>query len=119
MTAALRLIMPSDAFPPRCGGAGWSAHALARAMQTRGCDVTAIVPRTGRGLVRDATLGIATLRPGYREWPLPFVRNYSRHERLWPIVARTIVAAVAGDAARTVITFFASAVFTVAMALPA
>jgi glycosyltransferase involved in cell wall biosynthesis len=103
MTAALRLIMPSDAFPPRCGGAGWSAHALARAMQTRGCDVTAIVPRTGRGLVRDATLGIATLRPGYREWPLPFVRNYSRHERLWPIVARTIVAAVAGDAARTVI----------------
>jgi len=103
MTARLRLIMPSDAFPPRCGGAGWSAHALARSLQARGCDVTAIVPRTGRGLVSDVTLGIATLRPGYREWPLPFVRNYSRHERLWPIVAQTIVAAVADDAARTLI----------------
>lgn len=36
--------MPSDVFPPRCGGAGWSAHALALALQAHGERVTALVP---------------------------------------------------------------------------
>jgi nucleoside-diphosphate-sugar epimerase len=40
-----RVLLPSDVFPPRCGGAGWSAHALALALIERGHDVTAIVPR--------------------------------------------------------------------------
>src|SRR6266508_1711248 len=41
----LRVLLPSDVFPPRCGGAGWSAHALALALIERGHAVTAIVPR--------------------------------------------------------------------------
>src|SRR2546421_9422323 len=42
---SLRLLLPSDVFPPRCGGAGWSAHALALALIGRGHTVTAVVPR--------------------------------------------------------------------------
>jgi hypothetical protein len=45
MTTPPRVLLPSDVFPPRCGGAGWSAHALALALIERGHAVTAIVPR--------------------------------------------------------------------------
>src|SRR5512144_1321050 len=45
MSTALDVLLPSDVFPPRCGGAGWSAHALALALIERGHAVTAIVPR--------------------------------------------------------------------------
>jgi hypothetical protein len=31
----LRVLMPSDIFPPRSGGAGWSAHALALSIIVR------------------------------------------------------------------------------------
>jgi glycogen(starch) synthase len=59
MTPHLRVLLPSDVFPPRSGGAGWSAHALARTLLERGHDVTAIVPwRTGPN-----HQGTKTLRP--------------------------------------------------------
>ena len=45
MTTPRQIIMPSDVFPPKCGGAGWSAHALALALHQRGEHVTAVVPR--------------------------------------------------------------------------
>lgn len=89
----LRVLLPSDVFPPRAGGAGWSAHALALALRGRGHAVTALVPRAGAGgLVREDVLGIDTLRYGYRTPPIPFVKNYFRHERLWPRLAELIVA---------------------------
>src|SRR2546421_12827060 len=85
---SLRLLLPSDVFPPRCGGAGWSAHALAAALRERGHEVTAIVPRPGApGLLREEVLGVPTLRWGYRTVGVPFVQNYLRHERLWPRLA--------------------------------
>jgi hypothetical protein len=45
MSRPQRVLLPSDDFPPRSGGAGWSAHALALALIERGYDVTAIVPQ--------------------------------------------------------------------------
>jgi hypothetical protein len=45
MSQRLDVLLPSDVFPPRCGGAGWSAHTLALALIERGHRVTAIVPR--------------------------------------------------------------------------
>lgn len=44
MKQTRHILMPSDVFPPRCGGAGWSAHALAWALQQHGEQVTALVP---------------------------------------------------------------------------
>ena len=84
--------MPTDVFPPRCGGAGWSAHALAHTLIRRGHDVMALVPQPGAsGLKRDDVLGVPTLRFGYRAPPVPFVKNYMRHEWLWSRLADLIV----------------------------
>ncbi|HEX9374602.1 MAG TPA: glycosyltransferase, partial [Roseiflexaceae bacterium] len=98
----LRILLPSDVFPPRCGGAGWSAHALALALIERGHAVTAIVPRQGgRGVTREEVLGVPTLRWGYRAPRIPFVQNYFRHERLWPRLADVLVEIATNDERRT------------------
>ncbi len=90
MTRPLTVLLPTDAFPPRCGGAGWSAHALAAALIASGRQALALVPQRGRGIRGEPTLGVPAIRIGYREWPLPFLRNYSRHERFWPQFAAVI-----------------------------
>ncbi len=89
----MRILLPSDVFPPLGrGGAAWSSHALALAMQARGHSVTAIVPARGRpGVERFDALGVPALRVGYRAPRLPIVQNYFRHERLWRPLARAIV----------------------------
>lgn len=68
MTDARQILLPSDVFPPRCGGAGWSAHALALALQTHGEQVTALVPTlsdsalfAGPATMTDV-LGVPTVR---------------------------------------------------------
>jgi glycogen synthase len=88
----MQILFPTDVFPPRSGGAGWSSHALALALIGRGHRVAAIVPRLGaRGVTREEVLGVPTARFGYRAPRIPFVRNYFRHERLWAPLARAIV----------------------------
>ncbi|HEU5098629.1 MAG TPA: glycosyltransferase family 4 protein [Roseiflexaceae bacterium] len=114
MSRALRVVLPSDVFPPRSGGAGWSVHALALALIERGHDVTAVVPRRttkhqGRrtkeredGLGRwsfvarrESVLGVPTLRVDYWAPRIPIVQNYFRYEHFWPrladVLTRTIV----------------------------
>jgi glycogen(starch) synthase len=88
----MNILLPTDVFPPRCGGAGWSAHALALALIARGHTVTAIVPREGHeGIRTGETLGVPTVFAGYRAPRIPFVRNYARNERLWPHLAQVII----------------------------
>ncbi len=90
----LRVLLPSDVFPPRCGGAGWSAHALALALLARGHLLTAVVPQQGgRGIARSEALGVPTIRWGYQAPRLPFIQNYVRHERLWPRLAEFLATA--------------------------
>ena len=73
----LHILLPTDVFPPRSGGAGWSAHALALALIERGHAITAVVPRQcGVGIAREELLGVPTLRWGYRAPRIPFVQNY-------------------------------------------
>jgi len=90
----MRILIPSDVFPPDGkGGAAWSTHALARALLARGHDVTAIVPRLGgQGMERGEALGVPAVRVGYNAPRIPFVQNYFRHERLWGPLAQAIVA---------------------------
>ena len=86
------ILLPTDVFPPRSGGAGWSAHALALALQGRGHTVTAVVPRAGAaGETRSDVLGVPTVSYGYRAPPIPFLKNYWRHERLWQPLATLLV----------------------------
>ena len=111
MTAPARVLLPSDVFPPRCGGAGWSAHTLALALIERGHAVTAIVPhratndkgRTTKGhqLLRRSSfvvrseledvLGVPTIRVDYWAPRIPIIQNYFRYERFWPRLAATLV----------------------------
>jgi glycogen synthase len=92
----LHILLPTDVFPPRCGGAGWSAHALALALIERGHIVSAVVPRQGaEGVVREEVLGVPTLRWGYYAPRIPFVQNYFRHERLWARLAEALTREIA------------------------
>ncbi|MEO7910774.1 MAG: glycosyltransferase family 4 protein [Roseiflexaceae bacterium] len=110
MTTQLRVLLPSDVFPPRCGGAGWSAHALALALIERGHTLKAIVPHRktkdqGRrtkdqpifrpsSLVFHPTqdvLGVPTVRVDYWAPRVPIIQNYFRYERFWPQLADVIV----------------------------
>ncbi|MFN8505665.1 glycosyltransferase family 4 protein [Kouleothrix sp.] len=96
MSGPLRVLMPSDVFPPRCGGAGWSAHTLALALIARGHAVTAIVPRRvaarhARAAQLEDVLGVPTVRVDYWAPAAPIVQNYFRHERLWPRLADALV----------------------------
>jgi len=98
MSQPLHILLPSDVFPPRCGGAGWSAHTLARALIARGHRVTAIVPQRGAGVpAHEDVLGVPTVRVPYRAPGVPFVQNYFRYERFWPHLADTIAAQGAPD----------------------
>jgi glycosyltransferase involved in cell wall biosynthesis len=90
-TASLEILFPTDVFPPKSGGAGWSTHALALALIERGHRVRAIVPHQSKpGVVQEDVLGVPTVRFGYRAPNLPFVKNYFRHERLWQPFARIL-----------------------------
>jgi len=43
----VKVLIATDVFPPRCGGAGWSAYFLARALRARGHTVAVSRPRFG------------------------------------------------------------------------
>ncbi|MCA0351456.1 MAG: glycosyltransferase family 4 protein [Chloroflexi bacterium] len=88
----LHVLLPTDVFPPRTGGAGWSSHALALALLERGHQVTALVPKAGmRGLHRRVEAGVPVVEVGYQPARLPFVANWSRFELFWPQFAQAIV----------------------------
>jgi glycosyltransferase involved in cell wall biosynthesis len=81
----MNILLPTDAFPPVCGGSGWSSYELARGLRARGHTVTVVQPRPGtpRG-VRDTTYdGLRILEFGAAAPPIPFVRNFLKNEKLY------------------------------------
>jgi glycogen(starch) synthase len=45
----MRIVLPTEVFPPRAGGAGWSTRALALGLKTAGHDVSVVTTATGPG----------------------------------------------------------------------
>ncbi len=82
--AAVNVLLVTDAFPPVCGGSGWSTYELARGLRARGHAVMVVQPRPGTaGTIRDATYdGFRVLEFGAPAPPIPYVRNYFKNERL-------------------------------------
>ncbi len=82
----MRVAIVSDVFPPKCGGSGWSSFYLAKALQERGHAVRVVVPRESQewGEAERDYDGLPVTEFHYRAAHLPFVRNYTRNERLWP-----------------------------------
>jgi glycogen synthase len=92
----MRLLIPTDAFPPRCGGSGWSTYELARGLRARGHEVVLFQPRPGTesGVRERAYEGFRVVEFGAAAPDLPFVRNYFKNERLYsevtPVLADLI-----------------------------
>ena len=85
----MHILIPTDAFPPVCGGSGWSSYELARGLRARGHRVTVVQPRPGTSTgVRERTYdGLRVLEHGSPAPRVPYVRNYFKNERLYPVLA--------------------------------
>lgn len=80
----MNVLIPTDSFPPRCGGSGWSTYELARGLRARGHDVAILHVRTGvpPGL-RERVFDAFRVREFGAPAPdIPYVRNYFKNERL-------------------------------------
>ncbi len=92
----MHILIPTDAFPPRCGGSGWSAYELARGLRARGHRVLIVQPRPGTPTgVREREFdGLRILELGAAAPPVPYVRNYFKNERLYPRLAAFLTTVV-------------------------
>lgn len=80
----MKVLIPTDAFPPVCGGSGWSTYELARGLRGRGHDVTIVQPRPGEtpGIGEIEYDGFRVRHFGAAAPNIPYVRNYYKSERL-------------------------------------
>jgi glycosyltransferase involved in cell wall biosynthesis len=80
----MRILIATDAFPPTCGGSGWSTYELARGLRQRGHELFIVQPRPGQA--EDAWRryeGFEVREMASASPRVPFVRNYAKNERLW------------------------------------
>jgi glycogen synthase len=85
----MKILLATDAFPPVCGGSGWSTWELARTLRARGHDVLVLHAQPGAASgLRESTYGtLRILEFGFAAPGLPYVRNYFKNERLWQTMA--------------------------------
>ena len=77
----MRILIATDAFPPVCGGSGWSTYELARGLRQRGHHVVVVQPTEGAPQPPYDGFDVVSFpSPAPR---LPFVRNFVRNERLY------------------------------------
>jgi glycogen(starch) synthase len=86
---SMHVLLTTDAFPPICGGSGWSTFELARGLRALGHRVSIVRPRPGEPAgVRLATYdGFTVHELGSFAPRVPYLRNYFKNERLAPQLA--------------------------------
>ena len=86
----MRVLVTTDAFPPDCGGSGWSAYELVKGLGSRGHDVAVVQPtfQHGTGLASRNYGGVKVLEFRRRVPNVPLVRAYLTHERLGASLGR-------------------------------
>jgi glycosyltransferase involved in cell wall biosynthesis len=84
-----RILVTTDAFPPNCGGSGWSTYELVRGLRARGhhVDVVRAVAGSATELRETGYDGIAVTEFRRRVPDIPLVRNLLKNERLWTALA--------------------------------
>jgi glycogen synthase len=89
----MKILIPTDAFPPVCGGSGWSTYELARGLRARGHDVAIVQPRPGRdpGIRENEFDGFTVQQFGAPAPDIPYVRNYYKSEKLTRSLAAYLV----------------------------
>lgn len=80
----MNILMATDAFPPVCGGSGWSTYELARGLRARGHAVSIVQPVPGApaGVHEAEYDGFRVDRFGFVAPSIPYVRNYFKSEAL-------------------------------------
>lgn len=93
----MRLLFATDAFPPVCGGSGWSTYELARGLRARGHAVTIVQPQPGtrRGTREREYDGFRVIEFGAPAPSIPYVRNYFKNERLHAELTEFLVPVIA------------------------
>lgn len=77
----MRVLIVTDAFPPRCGGSGWSTFHLAKALLRNGHEVRVVKPQAGSSGVRHRRYDeIEVTDFGYFFRDVPYVRNVLRED---------------------------------------
>jgi glycosyltransferase involved in cell wall biosynthesis len=85
----MRVLIVTDAFPPRCGGSGWSTFHLTQALARAGHEVRVIQPVAGRsGIGARRYEDVDVTEFGYVLHDLPYVRSVLRDE----VMARRLAA---------------------------
>ncbi|MCU0251115.1 MAG: glycosyltransferase family 4 protein [Vicinamibacterales bacterium] len=93
----MRILFATDAFPPVCGGSGWSTYELARGLRARGHEVFIVHAHAGSPAEHGRSYDGFRVRAIEQRAPsAPFVRNYFKNERLWARAALEL-RAVAGE----------------------
>lgn len=89
----MRILIPTDSFPPVCGGSGWSTYELARGLRTLGHEVTIVQPKPGEAPgVREIEYdGLQVQLFGAPAPNVPYLRNYYKSERLTRSLADHLV----------------------------
>jgi glycosyltransferase involved in cell wall biosynthesis len=81
----MRILIPTDAFPPNCGGSGWSTFELARGLRSRGHEIFLVQARPGLEGTRTREYDkFPVTEFGFSAPNLPYLRNYMKSERLFP-----------------------------------
>ena len=89
--SAMNILLPTDSFPPKCGGSGWSTYELARGLRERGHDVLVVKVVAGKSGAEAATRLRRHPRhrvPRLRAGRCRACRNYFKNERLYPRLAQ-------------------------------
>jgi glycosyltransferase involved in cell wall biosynthesis len=79
----MRILIATDAFPPVCGGSGWSTYELARGLRQRGHGIVVVQPYSERAPKPAGYDGFNVIAVPAFAPPVPFIRNYVRNERLY------------------------------------
>ncbi len=97
----MNILYPSDTFPPgNVGGAAWSAYTLAYALQQCGHTILTVVPikaqvhqQQAKEMSPAQAGSVPTRLFPYPSSPIPFVKNYYHHERLWVSLGQALIRA--------------------------
>ena len=94
MSAPLRILVVTDAFPPVCGGSGWSTWELSRGLVARGHHVEVVKVEAGdcSGVFETSYDGMRVTEFCRTATNIPFVRNVQKNERLWAALEKFLVA---------------------------
>jgi glycogen(starch) synthase len=90
MSTPLRILVTTDAFPPVCGGSGWSTWELVRGLAARGHHVEVVKVRAGgtSSVFEESYEGQRVTTFELNAPTLPFVRNLVKNEQLWRRLTR-------------------------------